>query len=108
MTITTITSRQLGILSAAAAVLFLLVGTADAQMQMKAVDPQPGQCKTTTEVNIGGSPQQAQIAWEYAVSAKYGTNWSRWPAARNKLVMQNGSPTQYLAQARPCFTYPVQ
>jgi hypothetical protein len=24
------------------------------------------------------------------------------------VVMQNGSPTNFLAQGRPCFTYPVQ
>jgi hypothetical protein len=48
------------------------------------------------------------MAWEYAVKAKYGVNWSRWPAAQNKVVMQNGSPTNFLAQGRPCFTYPVK
>jgi hypothetical protein len=104
----TITTNIIRNVAGAAAVLVLLAGAADAQTRLKAVDPQPGQCKTTAETNFGGSPQQAQMAWEYAVKAKYGLNWSRWPAAQNKVVMQNGSPTNFLAQGRPCFTYPVQ
>ena len=104
----TITTNIIRNVAGAAAVLVLLAGAADAQMRLKAVDPQPGQCKTTAETNFGGSPQQAQVAWEHAVMAKYGQNWARWPAAQNKVVMQNGSPTNFLAQARPCFTYPVK
>jgi hypothetical protein len=41
----TITTKQLRNLGGAAAVFLLLAGTADAQ-QMKAVGPEPGQCKT--------------------------------------------------------------
>jgi hypothetical protein len=104
----TITTNIIRNVAGAAAVLVLLAGAADAQMQLKSVDPQPGQCKTTAETNFGGSPQQAELAWHYAVKAKYGDNWARWPAAQNKVVMQNGSPTNWLVQGRPCFTYPVK
>jgi hypothetical protein len=56
----TITTNIIRNVAGAAAVLVLLAGAADAQMRLKAVDPQPGQCKTTAETNFGGSPQQAQ------------------------------------------------
>jgi hypothetical protein len=103
----TITTKQLRNLGGAAAVFLLLVGTADAQ-QMKAVGPEPGQCKTAPETILGNSPQAAQINWQHAVAAKFGANWARWPAAQNKVVANNGSATSFYAQARPCFTYPVQ
>jgi hypothetical protein len=60
----TITTNIIRNVAGAAAVLVLLAGAADAQMRLKAVDPQPGQCKTTAETNFGGSPQQAQMAWD--------------------------------------------
>jgi len=99
----TITTKLIRTVAGAAAVVAFLAGTADAQ-QMKAVSPQPGQCKTTAETVLGGSPQQASTAWEYAVKAKFGINWSRWPAAQNKVVMQHGNATTYLVQGRPCYT----
>jgi hypothetical protein len=90
----------------AAIVMSALVAGAATAAQMKAVGPQPGDCKRAYEAVNGPSLPVAQAMWVQLVASKYGNKWAQWAGAKNKSITPLGG-SQFQARAMPCFYQPV-
>lgn len=98
--------RKTTVISSIAALAIALAAGNAIAAKMKAVGPEPGDCKRAFEAATAGSEQAAKAAWTQKVAGKFGNNWAHWVGASGKVVTPLGGQ-QFQATAKPCFYYPV-
>jgi len=89
----------------AAIIMSALIAGAATAAQIKANEPQPGDCKRAFEAINGPSVPVAQAMWVQLIVSKYGNKWAHWAGAQGKSITPVGN--QFQARAKPCFYQPV-